>query len=105
MVKLKLTGTYCGSVEKQERSGLLLMNLGTNSNAPIIQTDQQDDKVQEYEDIFKIGNMGLVSKIKIKVIQGMIQLERPINWSINNINKMAIELKNIEIYNAKQFLK
>ncbi len=71
-------------------------------NTPIRQTDQQDDKVQEYEDIFEIGNMGFVNKIKIKVIQGMIQIERPINWSIDNIKTIASEIKNTELYNAQK---
>jgi hypothetical protein len=36
----------------------------------------------------------------VKVIQAMIQIERPIGWTINNIRKIALDLKNIEIYNS-----
>jgi hypothetical protein len=46
--------------------------------------------------------MGAVSKIKVKVIQGIIQLEYLINWSINNIMKTGNEMKLVEIYNNKK---
>ena len=102
----------CGEVEtymhllwecREARRIWAAFNEFRDFNAPIIQTDQQYDKVQKYEDIFKIGNIGNVSKTKLKIIQGMIQLERPSNWSIDNIKKIASEIKNIEIYNTKIF--
>jgi hypothetical protein len=31
--------------------------------------NQQEEMVQEHENVFKIGNMGAVSRMKIKVIQ------------------------------------
>ena len=31
----------------------------------------------------------------------MIQIERPINWTMEKIIKIANDIKNIEIYNAK----
>ena len=99
--KWRLTCTFYGNVEKQERSGGAF-NEFRNFNALITHINQQKDKVQEYEDIFKIGNMGYESRIKIKIIQGMIQLERPSNWSMENIKKIANEIQNIELYNAKK---
>jgi hypothetical protein len=45
----------------------------------------QDEKIQNYEDIYNIGNTGVFNEIKIRVIQGTIQIERPVDWSINNI--------------------
>jgi cephalosporin-C deacetylase-like acetyl esterase len=41
--------------------------------------NQQEEKVLENENIFKIGNMANMNKVKIKVIQGMIQVDRPTN--------------------------
>ena len=73
-----------------------------DSNAPVTHINQQEGKVYEYEDIFRIRNMGFESKVKMKIIQGMIQLERPRNWSIDNIKKIASEIKNIEVYNGKK---
>jgi hypothetical protein len=36
----------------------------------------------------------------MKIIQEMIQVERPVNWSIENVKKIVNEIKNIELYNA-----
>jgi hypothetical protein len=36
----------------------------------------------------------------MKVVQEMIQIDHPVNWSIDNIFKIANELKNIELYNS-----
>ena len=58
--------------------------------------------VGEYEEVFTIGNTGKLSKIKMKIIQCMIQIERPKNWTIENINKIANEIGHIELYNSKK---
>ena len=52
-----------------------------------------NQQVQEYEKVFKVGNMGAVSKVKIKVIQGMIQLDCPLNGSIESIIKIENEIR------------
>ena len=61
---------------------------------------KSSDKVLCYEDVFKISELGVVSKVKMKIIQEMIQVERPVNWSIENVKKIVNEIKNIELYNA-----
>jgi hypothetical protein len=63
--------------------------------------DFQEKKVLDYENIYKIGRISALSKIKLKVIQSMIQIDRPANWTKDNILKLANELKWVEIYNAK----
>ena len=53
-------------------------------------SNKLEEKVQAYDDIFRIGNSTrIISKVKVKVIQGMIQIERPVNWSMDNIMKIA----------------
>ena len=37
--------------------------------------------------------------IKVRVIQEMIQINRPVGWNINSVWKIANELKRIEKYN------
>ena len=64
-----------------------------------------DEKIQDYENIYKIGKIGVISKIKVRVIQSMIQIDRPVNWTKDNILKLANELKWIEMYNAKRLNK
>ncbi len=63
--------------------------------------NKQDEKVNNYDDIFKIGDTKIISKVKMKVIQNMIQVERPVNWSLVNVVKIASEIRRIEIYNYK----
>jgi hypothetical protein len=62
--------------------------------------NQQEEKVQEDKNVFMVWNKGALSKLKIKVIQGMIQVKHPFNCSIENTMKIANENKWIEIYNA-----
>jgi hypothetical protein len=37
----------------------------------------------------------------MKIIQEMIQIQRPMGWSMDNVEKIAKEMKNIELYNSK----
>jgi hypothetical protein len=62
----------------------------------MILINQQEEGVEKYENVFKIGNMGAVSMVELKVIQGMIQIDCPINSSIQNKLKIANEIKWIE---------
>ena len=61
---------------------------------------QPQCEVKGYEDVFRIENVSIVSVIKVRVIQAMIQIERPVGWNQENIRKLAIEVKMIEIYNS-----
>jgi hypothetical protein len=64
--------------------------------------EHPNEAVVKYDDVFIIGNRADLSKIKVKIIQGMIQIERPSNWTIENLNKIANETKNMELYNSYQ---
>ena len=66
----------------------------------MVSIGQPTSEVLCYEDVFKIVESGVVSKVKMKVIQEMIQVERPVNWSIENVKKIINEIKNIELYNS-----
>jgi hypothetical protein len=37
----------------------------------------------------------------MKIIQEMIQIKRPTGWTMETIRKIAMEMKNIELYNSK----
>ena len=60
--------------------------------------EHPNEGVRNYDDVFKIGNISNLSKIQMKIIQGMIQIERPVNWTIEYIKKISSEIKN----NSKQ---
>ena len=57
-------------------------------------------RVNGYEEVFTIDNNRIISMIKVRVIQAMIQVERPSGWGSERVRKLALELKCIEIYDA-----
>ena len=74
-------------------------------NEFVAHLDLQEEKIMEYDNIFMIGEREVLSKVKIRVIQEMIQIERPVNWAIERIQKIANELRCMEIYNATKINK
>jgi hypothetical protein len=59
-----------------------------------------NEKVTNYEDVFKIPTSQELSLVKIKLIQSMIQIERPTNWKVTDLIRMIRETSNILKYNA-----
>jgi hypothetical protein len=89
--KWKHTNTYCGNVEKLRGYGRHLMIYETHKST--------GGKIEKYDNIFEIGNISVLTKVKIRIIQCMIQVERPKNWSLDNIVEIANGIKRIEKYN------
>ncbi len=67
-----------------------LINSGNNKN----------EVVNQYCDVFKFGQSASINTIKIKVIQELIQIERPINWTVGCFKEIITEIIRIEKYNA-----
>ena len=57
-------------------------------------------RVSGYEDVLNIDGSGVISMIKVRVIQAMIQVVRPIGWNVDRVRKLALEIKCIELYNC-----
>ena len=57
-------------------------------------------RVDNYENVFNIDKNRIISMIKVKVIQAMIQIERPRGWTMTRVKAIAIELKCLELYNS-----
>ena len=57
-------------------------------------------RVDSYEKVFTIDNNRIISMIKVRVIQAMIQVERPVAWGVGRIRALALELKCLELYNS-----
>ena len=74
-------------------------------NEFVTNINQNTEKVQDYDNVFRIGNIGKISKVKMKIVQGMIQIERPICWTIEKINDIANGIRCMELYNTKLFKK
>ena len=62
--------------------------------------NQMQCKVGNYEDLFRIEMNSVISILKIRTVQAMIQIDRPMGWTKMNIRRLGIELKSIELYNA-----
>ena len=70
-----------------------LFNTWISDNNPTSQL------INEYHDIFSTDDCSQVCKVKIKIIQEMIQIERPVGWNIERINLISKDIKRIELYN------
>ena len=57
--------------------------------------------MENYKDVYNTPNISAISSVKMKIIQEMIQIKRPIGWTTETIRKTAMEMKNIELYNSK----
>ena len=57
-------------------------------------------RVESYEDVFTIDDSRIISMIKVRVVQAMIQIARPVAWGVERIKRLALELKCIELYNS-----
>ena len=57
-------------------------------------------EVKEYKDIFIVDNSSMLSKVKMRIIQEMIQIIRPTNWSLENLHDIYRGIDQIEKYNA-----
>jgi hypothetical protein len=69
-------------------------------NNLILKTNCTQNIVDKYSDIFVIGKTAAITTIKIKLIQELIQIVRPINWSANNFKISIEEMIRIEKHNA-----
>ena len=59
--------------------------------------------INEYQDIYDIDDCAHVCKVKMKIIQEMIQIERPNGWNIDRINLISKEINKIELYNKIKY--
>jgi hypothetical protein len=71
-------------------------------NEFVTNINQINEKVQDYDNVFKIGNKEKISKVKMKLIQGMIQIECPRFWTLERIKEIANEIRCIELYNKER---
>jgi hypothetical protein len=107
MKKYKMTQTdKCPRCSQTETSKHLLweckhvQNIWSLFNTLMNQTSNSKESVNNYEDIFQPCELPSINMIKIKIIQELIQIERPVNWNQEKLMNVVRELINIERYNA-----
>jgi hypothetical protein len=60
----------------------------------------ESEKLDHYEDLFKIELVPILMTIKLKLVQELIQITRPTNWSINRTQNLIIQLRKMEMNNV-----
>ena len=106
MKKFRMTDSdkcnRCGEVETIQH--LLIecvhsKNIWLLYNEIMLNSKIRDEFVLKYDDIFEVGKFQSSILLKIRVIQELIQIERPKNWSIENIKEIIRKLISYDKYN------
>lgn len=93
----------CGEVETTKH--LLwecpqVRNIWSIFNNLMVGLKKQVDTVNSYDEVYSIGSTAGTNLIKIKLIQELIQIDRPKYWDIDNMRKIIVNLTDIEKYNS-----
>jgi hypothetical protein len=59
-------------------------------------------KTENYNEVFIPGEDHATCVIKIKIIQVLIQIDRPKHWNYEKIKKLIDQTMSIELYNASR---
>ena len=63
-------------------------------------TENGQECVNKYENVFQTCELPAISIVKAKIIQALIQIERPMNWNREKLLDTIKDLINVERYNA-----
>ncbi len=69
-------------------------------NQLMSQVNNNEERVHSYKNIFQACETPATSMIKMKIIQALIQIERPMNWNKQKILDIVTDLMHTEKYNA-----
>jgi hypothetical protein len=61
-----------------------------------------NSNITEYKHVYNAGTNSGLTMIKIKVIQELIQIRRPLNWNMENIRSVVEDLVKIERHNYNE---
>jgi hypothetical protein len=60
----------------------------------------ENHKIKKYEDIFITDDLAILSTIKMKIVNELIQIIRPTGWGKERMTNLIKNLRNMELYNA-----
>jgi hypothetical protein len=107
MKKYKMTNSdrcpRCGQVETINHllwECVHVRNIWSIYNSLMIKLGKVKECVLEYDDVYKTGEFQSIVIIKIKLIQELIQIERPKNWNNEKLKSMINTIIKCEEYNA-----
>jgi hypothetical protein len=69
-------------------------------NEVLEKSNLQNGKINVYEDIYYTDDTKVLATIKMKIVQELIQIDRPKGWTIALIEKLIVNLRNMEIFNG-----
>ena len=93
---------WCGSVETYEHL-LWARKIWDLYNCFMTKEVQLFKQVNDYKDLFHVNDIAHVCKVKIKKIQELTQIMRPVGWVVEKIRGISREIKNIEKFNDKKW--
>jgi exonuclease III len=107
MKKFRMTSTdkcpRCGEVETSEHllwKCVHVQNIWYLFNLVMNQINNSQECVLLYENVFKTCDIAAICLVKMRIIQALIQIERPVHWNRSNIVNIIKDLINTEKYNA-----
>jgi hypothetical protein len=107
MFKFKMvTSSQCPRCNKTETTRHLLWECRESQkiwklyNEILQRTQLLNMNIFKYEDVYRTESEAVLSIVKTKIINEFIQIVRPVNWTIDNIENLIRNIKNIEIYNS-----
>ena len=62
--------------------------------------DYQKDRVLSYDDVYTVPTSTGIILVKVKLIQALIQIDRPRNWTMLHLEKLINNLVSTDKYNA-----
>jgi ribosomal protein L32 len=93
----------CGEVETTEHllwKCVHVQNIWNLFNQVMNHIHNSQESVLLYENVFKTCDTAAICLVKMRIIQSLIQIERPVNWNRGNIVDIIKNLMNTEKYNA-----
>jgi len=93
----------CGEVETTEHllwKCVHVQNIWNLFNQVMNHIHNSRESVLLYENVFKTCDTADICLVKMRIIQSLIQIERPVNWNRGNIVDIIKNLMNTEKYNA-----
>jgi hypothetical protein len=75
-------------------------NIWSLFNNLMTQIENDQECVNNYQEVFQTCDFPAISIVKVKIIQALIQIERPMNWNNEKLLDTIKDLISVEHYNA-----
>ena len=93
----------CGNIETSEHllfECVHALKIWSFFNTVMKGLNNKDDQVTKYDEVFDVGYSKVTMIIKIKTIQILIQIDRPMNWTILRYSNKINEIIKLEMHST-----